>query len=119
MNDITHEIIEILDGQGESYGVFTIQEMIEHVQKLEAERKRHELRVWDEMPDVEGWYFFRGSANVSYEAESLSEYYDTIVYVERNDFGEYYIDHCGNWHTKIISGTFYGPIPNPFEEAEA
>ena len=43
MNDITHEIIEILDGQGESYGVFTIQEMIEHVQKLATRNEQRKL----------------------------------------------------------------------------
>jgi hypothetical protein len=84
----------------------------------EDAKNEAKLRIWHEMPDVEGWYWFRGNINVSYGPETISEYYNTIVYVERNDFGEYYIDHCGNWHTSVIDGEFRGPIPNPFEEAD-
>ena len=80
------------------------------------ERKRHELRKWDTMPDIEGDYWFSGKYRGYGFADG--EWIETrrpiinhVVSDGTVDDGEF------SWSRETMSGIWIGPIPNPFQEA--
>ncbi len=87
---------------------------------METEREQvdayfvsHKLRRWDTMPDEDGWYFFEGSQAGPDDYGDGATVRD--VYWIDEDFIEYWESVSDAHHTQLV-GTWYGPIPNPFEE---
>ena len=82
-----------------------------------AERKRHELRVWEEMPDVEGWYWFKGETWIDRLCTTCDPIWrDTSIDMVHVISGANYFEDYP-FMEEQIRGTWRGPIPNPFEEA--
>ena len=90
--------------------------------------KRHELRRWDTMPDVEGWYWLNGKYKViPYGSVTLDieppEFnatwhgYSGMCKVTTSPSGNtaWLGDEGDAYDDDDLMGTFLGPIPNPFK----
>ena len=85
------------------------------------ERKLHQLRRWvDELPDVDGWYWFDGEYEEyvyaqAWDAELPEDIWHKFQGVVRIDRHYMYLDGKAVELDEGI-GTWIGPLLNPFEE---
>ncbi len=80
------------------------------------EKEDKELRKWDTLPDVEGWYWFSGKYRQygfedGYWVETRRPQIQNIVSDGTVDGGEF------SWSRETMIGIWIGPLPDPFQEA--
>ena len=87
------------------------------------ERKLHGVRRWvSELPDVDGWYWFDGEYEESvcaqaWDAELPENIWHKFQSIVRIDRDYIYLDGEAVEFFEC-SGTWIGPLLNPFEEAD-